>query len=492
MLEVTDLVKAYGDAEILHGISLAFATGTVTGIAGPNGAGKSTLVKVLCGETPATSGVITLDGVARDQDELSSLTAIVHQEPQLYPTLSVVENVVVGHSRSRFARPAASASDIDLLDSLDLLPFKDRAVRDVPIAVQQRTEIARALARDARVVLFDEPNSALTEQESEELFEQMRALAAQGRVVLLVSHRLQELVRASDQIVTIKDGMVGAVLSGDQVTERTVARSLADASRPTEREPDRRHAAEDVPTVLTLSQWRHPADVFSVDELHVGAGEIVAFVGVEGSGARELTRSIAGFEPTVAASRLTWQDERIDPVASCSFVPASRQESVFATLSVGDCLVARMPRDRVANGVGLVRSKRTSEIARRLIAEYGIRCSGPRQPVSELSGGNQQKVILASAVGADPRILAVEEPTRGVDVGSRTEIYGFLRRFASSGHGVVLFCTELTEVLEAADRAIVLSRGRVVGEIRITADLALGELAETVAILESSATPPRS
>ena len=111
--------------------------------------------------------------------------------------------------------------------------------------------------------------------------------------------------------------------------------------------------------------------------------------------------------------------------------------------------------------------------------------------MAELSGGNQQKVILASAVGADPRILAVEEPTRGVDVGSRTEIYGFLRRFAASGHGVVLFCTELTEVLEAADRAIVLSRGRVVGDVRITADLALGELAETVAVLESAATPPR-
>ena len=357
---------------------------------------------------------------------------------------------------------------------------------DVPIAVQQRTEIARALARDARIVLFDEPNSALTEQESEELFQQMRALADQGRIVLLVSHRLQELVRAADRIITIKDGMVGAILAGNDITERNVARKLADASRPAEREPSRRHAHEDAAVALSLHDWRHPAGAFSVDELTMGAGEIVAFVGVEGSGARELTRSVAGFEPTVGQARLTWQSEVIDPSRSCGFVPASRQDSVFSTLTVGDCLVARMPSSRIAVGPGLIRSARASAIARELITEYGIRCSGPRQPVAELSGGNQQKVILASAVGADPRILAVEEPTRGVDVGSRAEIYGFLRRFAASGHGVVMFCTELTEVLEAADRAVVMSRGRVMGEVRITPELTLGELAETVAVLESA------
>ena len=486
MLQVTDLVKAYGDAEILHGITLEFEDGTVTGVAGPNGAGKSTLVKVLCGETPATSGSVRVDGVERARDELAALAAIVHQEPQLYPTLSVAENIVIGHARSRVGRPVPQHSDLELLDSLDILHYRDRLIRDVPIAVQQRTEIARALARNARIVLFDEPNSALTEEESDELFQQMRALADQGRVVLLVSHRLQELVRASDRIITIKDGMVGAILSGPDVTERNVARKLADASRPTDREPDRRHAAEEADEGLSLHDWRHPAGAFAVDGLTIGAGEIVAFVGVEGSGARELTRSVAGFGATVGNARLTWHGETIDPSRSTGFVPSSRQESVFATMSVGDCLVARMPGSRIATRAGLIRSLHASAIARGLIAEYGIRCSGPRQPVAELSGGNQQKVVLASAVAADPRILAVEEPTRGVDVGSRTEIYGFLRRFASSGHGVVLFCTELTEVLEAADRAVVLSRGRVVGEVRITPELTLGELAETVAVLESA------
>lgn len=485
MLEVAGVVKVYGSTEILHGLSLQFAAGSITGIAGPNGAGKSTLVKILCGETPATAGTVSVDGVERTQDELASLSAVVHQEPQLYPTLSVAENVVIGHSRARFTRPSPGATDLELLDSLGLLAFADSPVRSVPIAVQQRTEIARALARDARVVLFDEPNSALTEQESEELFEQMRALADHGRVVLFVSHRLHELVRASDQIVTIKDGAVGSILVGDEVTERRVARELADASRQVDRESGREHVAGDSATALALHAWRHPTGAFSVDDLTIGDGEIVAFVGVEGSGARELTRSVAGFEHTVAASRLSWHGETVDPARATSFVPASRQDSVFATLSVGDCLVARMPTGRIASPTGLVRSGRASTIARELIAEYGIRCSGPRQPVSELSGGNQQKVILASAVGADPHILVVEEPTRGVDVGSRTEIYGFLRRFAASGHGVVLFCTELTEVLEAADRAVVLSRGRIVGEVRITPELSLGELAETVAVLES-------
>lgn len=485
MLEVAGLVKAYGSTEVLHGLSLQFAAGSITGIAGPNGAGKSTLVKILCGETPATAGKVSVDGVERTQDELASLSAIVHQEPQLYPTLSVAENVVIGHSRARFTRPSAGATDLELLDSLGLRAFADSPVRSVPIAVQQRTEIARALARDARVVLFDEPNSALTEQESEELFEQMRTLADHGRVVLFVSHRLHELVRASDQIVTIKDGAVGSILTGDEVTERRVARELADASRQVDREAERQHVGEGATAALSLRAWRHPAGTFSVDDLTIGDGEIVAFVGVEGSGARELTRSVAGFEHTVAAARLSWHGETVDPARATSFVPASRQDSVFATLSVGDCLVARMPTSRIASPTGLVRSGRASTIARELIAGYGIRCSGPRQPVSELSGGNQQKVILASAVGADPHILVVEEPTRGVDVGSRVEIYGFLRRFASSGHGVILFCTELTEVLEAADRAVVLSRGRIVGEVRVTPELSLGELAETVAVLES-------
>lgn len=484
-LEVADLVKAYGPAEILHGISLRFDAGTITGIAGPNGAGKSTLVKILCGETPATAGTVSVDGIERNQDELASLSAIVHQEPQLYPTLSVAENVVIGHARSRFARPSPGAADLELLRSLDLLAFKDAPVRSVPIAVQQRTEIARALARDARIVLFDEPNSALTEQESEELFDQMRVLADHGRVVLLVSHRLHELVRASDRIVTIKDGAVGSILAGDEITERRVARELADASRQVDRQSTREHVAEVASTALSLRSWRHPTGAFSVDDLTIGDGEIVAFVGVEGSGARELTRSVAGFEHTVASARLSWQGDTIDPTRATSFVPASRQESVFGTLSVSDCLVARMPPGRITSRTGRVRSGNTSTLARKLIAEYGIRCSGPRQPVAELSGGNQQKVILASAVAADPRILVVEEPTRGVDIGSRAEIYGFLRRFAASGHGVILFCTELTEVLEAADRAVVLSRGRIVGEVRVTPELSLGELAETVAELES-------
>jgi ABC-type sugar transport system ATPase subunit len=492
MLEIDDISKHYGHTIALSGLTLRAAPGEVTGIAGPNGAGKSTLVKVLAGETRASGGSLVLDGIERSSSDMARLTAVVHQEPQLFPTLTVAENLRVGRESSGIRRPGLDADDESLLRDLEIIEHANLLVGTLPIAAQQRTEIARALALDARIFLFDEPNSALTEKESHELFEQVRALARHGRIVLFVSHRLQELAAISDVVAVVKDGRVTGLISGDRLTENSLARELAVG--PASATPglgaalpaSRRERSAGPLEGLTVGSWRDQTGRFTVDEeIRVKPGEIVAALGVEGSGAREFTSAVGGFTPTAPGGVMTWNGRPTRPDRSCGFVPASRQDSVFSNLEVADCLVTRLPPRRIARRSGLLTRGRAQSLASELISEFAIRCSGPDQLVSQLSGGNQQKVVIASAIACQPDVLVIEEPTRGVDLGSRADIYQLLRGFAAGGRSVLLYCTEVTEAFEAADVCVVFSRGRVVGRVEVADVAGITGLVDAVAEMES-------
>ncbi len=479
-IEISGLVKRYGDTWALAGLDLAARPGEILGVAGPNGAGKSTLVKVLASETVPDSGVIALDGAPWRASSDADRVAVVHQEPQLFPNLTVAENLLVGQEPTRLLRPRGRDADRDVLREVGLLPYANDPVGSLPLALQQRTEIARALAKRADVFLFDEPNSALTEAESAELFDRMHALAAQDKVILLVSHRLAELAAHCDRLIVIVDGKVRTELAQPHIDQERIARELvvgrsgpAAADRAGRPAPDRR--------LLHLSGWTHRHSRFADVELSLRAGEVVAIVGVEGSGGRELVRSVAGFENAQGTFSLEGPAGPLDH-DDVAYVTGDRSESLFTNLSVAENLYLRQAGSLTAR-TGVLRRRQARAVAQESRTAFYVKTADLDTPIRSLSGGNQQKVAIASALALRPALLALEEPTRGVDLGSKAEIYRLLRDYCGSGAGVLLYCTEDSEVFDAADRVAVMSRGRMVGILDVAAFADAESLAEAIAVL---------
>ncbi len=492
-LRIRGLRKWYGDTRALDGLDLEARRGEILGIAGPNGAGKSTLIKILAGETTANDGEILLDGRSWDTGTERDRVAVVHQEPQLFPNLSVAQNLMVGREGTRALVRGLHADERTLLSDLGILEIADRPLAEVPLAVQQRVEIGRALARDAAVFLFDEPNSALTQEESEDLFRRMHLLADAGRVVLLVSHRIAELAEHTDRVALVLDGLCTTVLEGEALTQEGIAAGLVTGQAA--REPEEQitvRLADDAATALRLTDWTHGGGEFAGIELHVRAGEIVAMVGVEGSGARELVRSIAGFERGSGTIEIAGRSGRRVVADGTSLVSADRQTSLFTNLTIGDNMVSRLNRE-ITRG-GALRRGRMLEIAHDLRDRFRVKASSVHLPIRSLSGGNQQKVAIAAAIVRRPEVLVLEEPTRGVDIGSKREIYRLMRQYAAEGHAVIIYCTEVPEVFEAADLAYVISDGRLSAPLLVMNYPDVEALARAVTRLErhGSAAGPAS
>jgi ABC-type sugar transport system ATPase subunit len=459
-LVIRGLRKWYGETRALDGLDIVAKPGEILGIAGPNGAGKSTLIKILAAEATADDGEVILDGERWDPVLHHDRVAVVHQEPQLFPNLTVAENLLVGREGTRARRRRTNANERSLLADLAILDVADVQLERLPLAVQQRTEIGRALARSARIVLFDEPNSALTDEESEDLFRRMHLLADAGHVVILVSHRLAELVRHADRVAIILDGICTKVLAPPDLSQETIAAELVVAQA--EREPQEQltvHLGEDTETALILRDWTHQGGEFIGIDLNVRAGEIVAILGVEGSGARELVRSVAGFERGHGHLEIRGRAGTSTIRSDSSFVSADRQATLFTNFTVGDNIVSRLGREISARG-GRLRPGRMRSIAQGARETFQIKAPAITSPIRSLSGGNQQKVAIAAAIVKRPEVLVLEEPTRGVDIGSKAEIYRLMRQYARDGHAVIIYCTEVPEVFEVADLAYVVSEGR--------------------------------
>ncbi len=494
-IAIEGLHKRYGDTVALDGLDITVAPGEILGIAGPNGSGKSTMVKTLAGEVIADGGRILVDGVERDAASLAAEVTIVHQEPQVFLNLTVAENLLVGRERRKILNRRIDAAESELLVEMGLRDHADTALEHLPLAAQQRTEIARALAQDARIFLFDEPNSALTEEESEDLFRRMHDLADSGRLVILVSHRLHELVAHADRVGMIIDGQCRVILSGEDLTEDRVARELVvgvarDAAGDGEALADDvpRAGSEDGAVALALAGWTHRDGGFSDIDMSVGRGEIVAVSGVEGSGARALVHSLAGFSSATGSLRVgadraaeATGDGRSAKaaMAEVGFVGANRAENLFFNLSVGENLLSRLSVD-ISDRLGLLHPRTLRAAAGHLAEQFRVKAGSLDDPIGSLSGGNQQKVAIGAATATRPRVLVLEEPTRGVDVGSKSEIYRLLRQYADpesqlglpdvegQGEAVVLYCTEDAEIFEVADRVYVIAHGRISGELTLS------------------------
>jgi ribose transport system ATP-binding protein len=461
-------------------VGFAIAAGEVVGLLGANGAGKSTLVKILCGVYGRDSGEIRLSGapahIADPQDAIAAGIRLIPQEVSIHPDLSVAENIsiadlpVVRHlgvavvDRRRLRQRAT-----DLLTRLGLGGIDpERRAGSLSLPQQRVVEIARAIAGEARVLVMDEPTAALAEAEAETLYGVVGALARQGVAVIYISHYLDEVFRLTDRMVVLRDGIVAGDFRTDAVSRDEVLNAML-ASRPGELYPQKAVSGPGVPLFrvrgLTLPGALEGA---SID---VAAGEVVGIFGLIGSGVERVGRALFGAEKRATACEMVLGGHTIsltDPGASVragiGFVAAERKrEGLIGIMSVRANTTLPF-LDRFVRGVEVDRAAE-SRATQHWISALGIRAGGPEQEIRLLSGGNQQKVCLARWMMGNMRLLILEEPTRGVDIGGRREIYLQIRRLAQQGLGVVVVSTDAEEVTGLADRALVLHYGRVVAEL---------------------------
>lgn len=484
LLSLEGISKRFGATLAVDDVDLDFPAGSVQAIIGHNGAGKSTLMKVLNGEVAPDSGSISIEGrrvEIKGPAEAARLgIGVVHQETLLCSHLTVLENMFVGREVSNgglLSWRAMRAEAAELLAVLGLGHLRDVPAGRLDVAHQQLTDIARALLTNPQILILDEPNSALGERESEELFARVRALRDRGHLVLYVSHRLREVRDIADSIAVMRDGRVVERVGPSTSVDELAALLLG--AEPVEARPDEAGgglavaaggvaAGSEGEPVLSVADWSDRRGTFADVSLQVRGGEIVGLCGIEGAGHRELLRSLGGLRRArgrLAVAGAPTRRPDIGRLMAAGVVylsPDRGAKSLFQRLSVERNIGASVP-DRWSTA-GWQRRGRLRELAADQISAYGIRAR-PTQPVSALSGGNQQKVALARLIATEPRAVLLEEPTRGVDLGAKAEIYGVLRELQDAGAAVVVTSPELDELVELCDRVLVLADGGIRAEL---------------------------
>ena len=477
-LELRGITKTFGSLVANDHIDLTVNPGEIHCLLGENGAGKSTLMNVLYGLYQADAGQILLDDqvqhFAGPGDAMRAGIGMVHQHFMLIPVFTVAENVMLGHEETRFGGrldlSAARAKVRKISDRFGFDVDPDALVEDLPVGVQQRVEIIKALSRDARVLVFDEPTAVLTPQETDELMAIMRQLKESGTSIVFITHKLREVREVADRITVIRLGKVvgeaNPTASNAELASLMVGRSVELTVR---KEPPRPQGSGLVVEGLTVIDQIGQLVVNDVS-FEVQRGEILAVAGVQGNGQTELTEALLGLQPRVEGSiRLDGAElhgkgvrEILD--AGVGFVPEDRNEDGL----VGEFTIAEnLMLDR-SNGAPFVKAgslqlKELDLFAKEKIAEFDVRTPSAETHVGRLSGGNQQKVVLARELSRDLRLLVAAQPTRGVDVGSIEFIHKRIVAARDAGVPVVVVSTELDEVLALADRIMVMYRGKVVG-----------------------------
>jgi len=472
VLEVRGVSKRFGGVVALDAVSFELAPGEVHVLLGENGAGKSTLIKILSGACRRDAGEILLDGrpvALRTPREAQALgISTIYQEFTLVPALSAAANILLGREPVRKAgvidRRRLHADAARLLRSLGVEIDPAARARSLGVAEQQMVEIAKALSVEARILIMDEPTSALTEAEIDRLFAAIRRLTASGVSVIYISHRLEELARIGTRVTVLRDGRYIATRPLPSPIPPLV-RLMADRDIAEHFPVPTRRRGEPVLRVEGVSRGARVRDV----SLTVHRGEIVGVAGLLGAGRTELARVIAGADRPERGRVLTrGQVVRLrapaDAIrAGIGLVPEDRkQQGLVPGLSVAANL--SLPQLPALSRALVVSRRRVAALAERWVRELRVRTPGIHAPVSTLSGGNQQKVVLAKVLAAGVDVLVVDEPTRGIDVGAKMEIYALLDRLAAAGTGILMISSELPEILGMSDRIVVMCQGRVQAE----------------------------
>ncbi len=481
VISAKGISKSFATVEVLRDVDLDLMAGEIHALIGENGAGKSTFAKILAGVHQPTKGSLSINGA---RAEISSPNAAqklgitqIHQEPLSFPDLSVAENLVLGRheggwlSRVPWARMMQDAQAI--MDLLGVRIDVARPMRGLSIADQQMVEIARALASNARVIIMDEPTAPLTPKEAETLFVIARRLRDEGRTIIFISHRLEEVRALCDRVTVFRDGakvVTGKIadLSNADIIRHMIGRPL--------KEYMHKQGTEIGEIALDVQGLSLPG-VFHDISFTVRKGEIVGLGGLVGAGRTDVARALFGVAPAASGS-IAVNGQRVaitDPSQAIglglAFVPEDRAVAgIFRSLSVESNITAAAPGK--ISRLGVIRRGVEKAMAARAITDLSIRLASPRQPIGELSGGNQQKAILARWLLTDPKVLILDEPTRGIDIGVKAEFYDMIGALAVKGCAILLISSELPELLALCDRVLVMSEGR------LTTDLARGEASQ--------------
>jgi inositol transport system ATP-binding protein len=485
LLSVSGLSKRFQGVQALDGVSLEVAPGEVHGLLGENGAGKSTLLKIVSGAQPPDAGTLALDGaeiaLATPLAAQAQGIVTIYQEFNLVPTLTVAENILIGREPKRFGVfvdwPKMQRIAQEQLRRIGLEVDPWTPVAALSVAEQQMVEIARALSMKARLVIMDEPTSALTGAEVAKLLSIMRQLRREGVSILFVTHRLEEAMQICDRFTVLRDGRLAGVRERRDVTipdiiELMVGRSAGELYR----RPERRHEGGavrlSVRGLTTAKTGRRSfGTVLAGVDLDVRAGEILGIAGLVGAGRTELARAVFGADPVSGGEILingrpaTIRSPRDAIRHGVGLVPEDRkQQALFLDLAIRQNFsiagLERFPKlgvfvDEAAEGRALEAFRRSLQ----------VRMRDPGQRVGALSGGNQQKIVLARWLQLEPRILIVDEPTRGVDIGAKAEVHELLDELASRGVAVIAISSDLPEVMAISDRIVTMRAGRITGEL---------------------------
>lgn len=472
ILEMRNARKAFGGVQALNGADLTLYAGEIHALLGENGAGKSTLLKAMAGVHKIDSGTITLNGKPFEQGSTRLAReqgiAVIYQEPSLFPDLTLAENVFVGRQLQSGFTVNWKAMEVEankLFAQLGVKLDATSSARGLSIADQQIVEIAKALSTKATVIVMDEPTAALSSKEVERLFQVARNLASQNCAVVFVSHRLDEVFALCSRITVMRDGAtVGTELTKDMNESKVI--QLMVGREVSELYPKLEAKIGDV--VLKVENLGL-AGQFTDISFEVRAGEIVGLAGLVGSGRSEIVRAIFGVDKYDKGS-VTLNGKKLKPgnpsaqmVSGVALVPEDRrQQGLFMSSSINrNSAVTMLKR---LSKLFIIREKSEAKLAKAWGETLSLKYATGFDPVERLSGGNQQKVVLAKWLATEPKLLIVDEPTRGIDVGTKAEVHRLLSKKAQEGVAIVIVSSELPEVMGMADRILVMREGRMVGQ----------------------------
>ena len=474
LLEVGQVTKQFPGVKALQDVDLTLNRGEVLAVIGENGAGKSTLMKILAGVQPLDAGEIRIDGkivqLVSVEAALSQGIALIHQELNLADNLDVGSNIFLGREPLRLGlidHGRIHRESKQFLNSVGLQVNPATIVRELTVGKQQMVEIAKALSINARVLIMDEPTSSLSQRETENLFQVINDLRVSGVSIIYISHRLGEVKELADRVTVLRDGKNAGDLAREEITHDAmvklmVGRDLSAFYQHTPREPEG--------TVLKVTDLRTPAHPEHPLSFEVQAGEIVGLAGLVGAGRTELLQTLFGITPSIGGT-IDMDGETVNPQnpseairAGIALAPENRkQQGLVMEMALRENMsLPSLIRDQHH---GFLNRQQEAKITEQMIKQMQIKTPSAEQEVRYLSGGNQQKVVLGKWLAMEPKLLLLDEPTRGIDVGAKQEIYGLMEELTRRGVAILFVSSEMEEVLGMSDRALVMHEGRLSGEL---------------------------
>lgn len=472
-LSLRGISKEFPGVKALSEVSLDLYPGQVTALVGENGAGKSTIVKILTGIYQPSSGSISVNGETLEFSNAQAASAAgvtaIHQETVLFDDLSVAENVYLGHApRGRFGlidRTKMNADAAEILKRVGADINPSARLRDLGIASKHMVAISRALSIDARVVIMDEPTAALSHKEIMELYELVEKLKAEGKAILFISHKFDEIFRIADRYTVFRDGQMAGEGKIDEISEDELVKMMVGRS------VDQIYPKKDVEiggSVLTVTGYSHPTE-FEDMGFDLRQGEILGFYGLVGAGRSELMQALFGItKPSKGAIKIADEIAIIrSPAEAISrgivYVPEDRGKQ-GAVIGLPIFQNVTLPSLSKTSRRGFLKLAEEFKLAREYTKRLDLRAASLDQDIGNLSGGNQQKVVIAKWLATVPRVIIVDEPTKGIDIGSKAAVHEFMGELAANGLAIIMVSSELPEILGMADRVIVMREGRKAGE----------------------------